>query len=137
MASRTVKSHAVEVLPAVPCGTPWEMPCKRACCGSKLPKVVVAEGLMEKNWSSHSAGWNDVDIARFKGPVTVEAICTCASTEGGGGGGEVILPPPQPAAQASKAKRAKRQLAFINSAILECKSRDRPAYGHALAAPPG
>src|SRR5260370_25382580 len=76
MASRTVKSHAVEVLPAVPCGTPWEMPCKRACCGSKLPRVVVAAELMVKNWASHSAGLNDVDIARVKGPVTVEAICT-------------------------------------------------------------
>src|SRR5713101_5791774 len=60
----------------------------------------------------------------------------CASTAGGGGGGEVIVPPPQPAEKASKATRAERQLAFINSAI-NWHSRDRPACGHALAAPPG
>lgn len=38
-----------------------------------LSDTVICEELL-----SHSAGWNDVDIARFNSPVTVFAICTWA-----------------------------------------------------------
>ena len=73
-------------------------------CGAHAPGV-------QKKVSSHSAGWNDVDIARSKLPFVVAWTATLAFTTTGGGGGGLLsfeLPPPPPHAVNTAKKRTMR-----------------------------
>lgn len=108
------KFQAVDVVPSEPCGIPSEIGCSRIWFGCKFDRVVVADGFVVKNALSHSAGWNEVDMATLNAPAVVADTVTVA--EGGGGGVVVPLddePLPQPVMRISGPPITARMNDFI------------------------